>query len=275
VIVGQVDTLPEFTRELVRVQWRSGDPIDLYIVRPAGVAKPQVILYLYGYPNEAVRFLSDDFCRTLTRRGYAAVGFSSMLTGQRYHDVPLKDWFVSDLRRSLVATTHDVQMVLNYLGRRGDFDLAQAGVFGEGSGGTIALLAASVDARIKAVDVLNPWGDWSAWFVESAMVPGAERQDYLKPDFLADLAPLDPVNVLPKLTRPSVRLQQNMWDASITPAAARSGIAAALPGRDELAQYRDKSEYYDKVGHNGTMLDWMYARLGAPAAEARTSSATK
>src|ERR1700733_11261914 len=52
-IPGQTDTFPEFTRELLRVQWRAGDPIDLYIVRPAGISKPPVILYLYGYPGEA------------------------------------------------------------------------------------------------------------------------------------------------------------------------------------------------------------------------------
>ena len=74
-VVGQVDEFPDFTRELVRVEWRVGDPIDLYIVRPAGVVKPPVIVYLYGYPGEAVRFLNNDLCKTVTKRGFAAVGF--------------------------------------------------------------------------------------------------------------------------------------------------------------------------------------------------------
>ena len=161
-IPGEVDRYPEFTRELLRVEWRGGDPVDLYIVRPVGVAKPPVVLYLYGYPEEATRFLNDNLCKTVTRNGFAAVGFSSMLTGQRYHDVPMKEWFVSDLQQSLVGTAHDVQMVLGYLAKRGDFDMTRVGIFGEGSGGTIALLAASVDPRIKAVDVLDPWGDWAA-----------------------------------------------------------------------------------------------------------------
>ena len=260
-LVGQVDAFPEFTRELVRVQWRDGDPIDLYIVRPAGVAKPPVIVYLYGYPGEAVRFLNNDLCKTVTRGGFAAVGFSSMLTGQRYHDLPMKEWFVSDLEHSLVGTTHDVQMALNYLDQRGDFDLSRVGMFGEGSGGTIALLAASVDPRIKAVDVLNPWGDWPAWLGASRLVPSAERCDYLKPGFLAPVAPLDPVTVLPKLTHLSLRLQQNMWDDTTTPANARERIAAALPRSADLAQYRNEQNYFEKVGNNGKMLDWMYAHL--------------
>jgi hypothetical protein len=264
VIVGQVDTRPGFTRELLRVQWRHSDPIDLYIVRPTGVAKPPVVVYLYGYPGEAVRFLNDSLCQTVTRGGFAAVSFSSMLTGQRYHDVPMKDWFISDLPRSLVGTTHDVQMVLNYLAERGDFDLSRVGIFGEGSGGTIALLAASVDSRIKAVDVLDPWGDWPAWLAASHFVPDAERSDYLEPSFLKSVAPFDPVAVLPTLNRLPLRLQQTLWDDSKTPAAPRRSIANAAPASADLANYKTQQEYVDKVGSHGKMLDWMHAHLPAP-----------
>jgi len=262
-VSGQVDTLPEFTRELLRVQWRAGDPIDLYIVRPAGVRKPPVIVYLYGYPAEAVRFLNNSFCKTLTMNGYAAVGFSSMLTGQRYHDVPMKEWFLSDLQHSLVGTTHDVQMVLNYLASRGDFDMKRVGMFGEGSGGTIVLLAASADPRINAIDVLNPWGDWPPWMATSRLVPDSERSGFLTPEFLKSVAPLDPVTVLPKLTHLPLRLQQNLWDGTKTPFAARQHMAAALPPNAQLAQYKDEKEYIEKVGSNGKMLDWMYDHLSS------------
>jgi hypothetical protein len=260
-IVGQVDARPSFTRELIRVQWRHSDPIDLYIVRPVGVAKPPVVVYLYGYPGEAVRFLNDSLCQTVTRGGFAAVGFSSMLTGQRYHDVPMKEWFISDLPKALVGTTHDVQMVLNYLAQRGDFDLSRVGIFGEGSGGTIALLTASVDPRIKAVDVLDPWGDWPSWLAASRLVPDAERADYLKPLFLQSVAPFDPVVVLPTLARLPLRLQQTEWDDSKTPAASRQRIASALPASAELATYKNQQEYIEKVGSNGKMLDWMHAHM--------------
>jgi hypothetical protein len=271
IIVGEVDELPGFTRELLRVQWRNGDPIDLYIVRPAGVAKPPVIVYLYGYPGEAVRFLNNSLCKTVTKNGFAAIGFSSMLTGQRYHDVPMNEWFVSDLPRSLVGTTHDVQMVLNYLTDRGDFDLSRVGIFGEGSGGTIALLAASVDPRIKAVDVLNPWGDWRSWLAASALVPDAERADYLKPAFLNSAAPFDPVNVLPRRISVPLRLQQNLWDDTKIPAIAMQHITAALPADATLAQYKNEQEYFDKVGNSGKMLDWMYSKLAHSAGESAAS----
>ena len=274
-ILGEVDTLPEFTRELLRVQWRDGDPIDLYIVRPAGVARPPVIVYLYGYPGEAVRFLNSSLCKTVTRNGFAAVGFSAMLTGQRYHDVPMKEWFVSDLQRSLVGTTHDVQMVLTYLASRGDFDLTRVGLFGEGSGGTVALLAASVDRRIQAVDVLNPWGDWPSWLAASRIVPDVERPDFLNAAFLQSVAPLDPVTVLPKLIRLPVRLQQNLWDDVKTPAVSRQRITAALPANADLAQYKDQRVYFEKVGNSGKMLEWMYAHLQSSAWNTSLSSKKK
>ena len=33
---------PRYSVELLRVQWRWGDPIDLYVMKPAGVKKPPV-----------------------------------------------------------------------------------------------------------------------------------------------------------------------------------------------------------------------------------------
>jgi hypothetical protein len=272
--MGQRDDFPEFTRELVRVEWRDGDPIDLYIVRPKGATKPPVVLYLYGYPREAVRFLDPSFCTTVTKNGYAAIGFSSMLTGQRYHDVPMKEWFVSDLQRSLVGTTHDVQMVLNYLASRGDFDMSRVGIFGEGSGGTIALLAASIDPRVKAVDVLDPWGDWPSWLSGSRMVPPVERADYTSSDFLKGIAPLDPVVVLPKLSSTRLRVQQSLWDSGEITAASREHIAAAVPPGARLAQYRDIRDYSEKVGMNGKMLDWMYTSLAPGPDREVVNSAT-
>ncbi len=271
---GETDNFPDFTRELLRVQWREGDPIDLYIVRPVGVAKPPVILYLYGYPGEAARFLNEGLCKTVTKKGFAAVGFSSMLTGQRYHDRPMKEWFVSDLEQSLVGTTHDVQMVLNYLIARGDFDTSRIGVFGEGSGGTIALLSASVDPRIKAVDVLDPWGDWPSWFAGAGIVPDVERADYLKPEFLKPLSQLDPVNLLPSLTHLPVRVQQDLWDNNETSADSRRRIAAALPPSADFVQYKDQAEYIEKAGSNGRLLEWLYSHLPAPSPAAATTRAT-
>ena len=84
-LLGEEDNDPDFTRELLQVQWRSGDPIDLYVILPKGVKKPPVILYLYGYPSNTDTFLDHDFCELVTKNGFAAIGFVSALTGHRYH----------------------------------------------------------------------------------------------------------------------------------------------------------------------------------------------
>jgi hypothetical protein len=242
VMPGIVDR-PEFTREIVRLRWRSSDPIDLYINLPKGVKKPRVVLYLYGYPSDASRLTNDGWCAGATKGGFASVGFVSALTGERYHAPrPLKQSFISELQESLATTTHDVQMILNYLETRDDLNMDRVAMYGQGSGATIGILAASVDPRIKVLDLINPWGDWPNWLKLSAWVPDSERPDYLRPEFLEKVAAFDPVQVLPKLTTPVMRLQQ-VKDDRFTPTAAREKIAAALPHGAALLQSDSWPEY--------------------------------
>src|SRR5262249_49099405 len=64
-----------------QVKWRDVDPFDLYGVKPGGVERPPVIVYLYGYPATAGAFNNDGWCERVTQGGYAAVGFVAALTG--------------------------------------------------------------------------------------------------------------------------------------------------------------------------------------------------
>ena len=166
-LVGEKDDMPDFTRELLQVQWRAADAIDLYVIRPKGVEEPPVILFLYGHPADSDKFQNDDFCNLLVKGGFAAVGFAPALSGHRFHERPMKEWYVSEMQETLGASAHDVQMVLNYLATRGDLDMSRVGMFGEGTGGSIRILAAAVDPRIKVLDALNPWGDWPEWMAKS------------------------------------------------------------------------------------------------------------
>lgn len=229
---------PEFTSEVVRVQWRPGDPIDLYVVRPHGVAKPPVILFLYDYLSDTDRFRNEAWCREVVKHGFAAVGFVSALTGQRYHTRPMREWFVSELQESLGTSAHDVQMVINYLASRGDVDTAKVGMLGENSGGAIAILAAAADSRIAFVDAINPWGDWPDWLKESLVVPEDERPAYLKPAFLQEVAMLDPVKYLPQFSPGRIRIEQTAGDP-MTPKDVQAKIAASASSPGDVVQYPD------------------------------------
>ena len=226
-IAGEVDQLPEFSREMTMVQWRAGDPIYLFIIKPKGVLKPPVILHLYSYPSETDRFMNNSYCKLAIKDGFAAVGFVSALTGHRYNARPMKEWFVSELQESIGSTVHDVEMILNYLDTRADLDARRVGMFGEGSGGTVAILAAAADSRLKAIDVVDPWGDWPDWFAHSTGIPEDERPDFLKPAFLKELEPLDPIRWFGKVSVP-VRFQY-FSKASVTPQIARERIRQAAP----------------------------------------------
>jgi hypothetical protein len=271
-IVGEIDVQSGFTRELTRVQWRPADPIDLYIIKPAGVKKPPVILYLYSYPFENDRFLKSDFCRFLTQNGVAAVGFASALTGQRYHDVPMTEWFVSELAQSLATSAHDVQMIVNYLATRNDLDVAHVGMFGDGSGATIAILAASVDPRIQTLDLLDPWGDWPDWIAKSTLIPEKERPALLKPDFLTAAAPLDPIKWLPLLKTQKVRIQ-HVNSVTVTPAEARQKLEGAAPAHVQILRYNDTNAFLKTVS-GGRGLDWIKDQLLSGAQVHATSDSS-
>jgi hypothetical protein len=245
------------------VQWRVGDPIDLYVVKPHGVDKPPVILYLYGYPSDTDLFRDDGWCKRATQGGFAAVGFVSALTGQRYAYRPMKEWFISELQESLGTTTHDVQLILNYLVRRGDLAVDEVGMFGQGSGGTIALLAAEADPRITVVDVLNPWGDWPEWLKSSPEVPDDERAAYLQPEFLKRVANLDPIVYLPKLKVRGLRVEQVM-DEPITPVDAKLKIGAAVHLPQQLVQYENQRAHLDAWRVHG-LSGWIRDQMRPPS----------
>jgi cephalosporin-C deacetylase-like acetyl esterase len=264
-LVAERDDYPTFTREMIELKWRPGDPIHLFLILPKGQAKPPVILYLYGFPSGTDRFLDDDFCQFLAQDGFAAAGFVSALTGPRYHNRPMREWFISELQESIGSSVHDVQMLLNYLATRGDLDSARAGMFGEGSGATIAILAAAADPRIKALDLVDPWGDWPDWLAKSTLVPDEERADYLKPEFLKKVAPLDPIDWFGKVTVP-VRLQA-LSEPRVTPALVREHIVTAAPPQAKVISYKEAMAQYRAA--KPKFFDWIKDQLRPPGPASR------
>ena len=265
--VQQHDEHPGYTRDLVRVQWRAGDPIDLFVFLPTKVKHPPVILYLYSYPSDTQRFFDAGWAERTTAGGYAAVGFVSALTGSRFHTRPMKQWFVSELQEAMATSVHDVQMVLNYMASRNDVDMTKVGMFGQGSGGAIALLAAQADPRIKVLDLLNPWGDWPDWLKDSKAIEDPERANLLKPDFLYRASLVEPLDALHHLRvagqLSGLRIQQIGGDMATPPSAAQK-IAAAAPSGAIVRNYPDTHAHQQEMRSFG-LSGWLKSELATTA----------
>jgi hypothetical protein len=257
--VSIVNNFDGYTLELTQVQWRWADPIDLYILKPKGAKNPPVILYLFSYNSETDVFKDPVFGKNATKDGFAAVGFVSALTGHRYHDRAVTQWFISELQECLATSTHDVQMVLNYLTDRGDLDMSRVGMFGQGSGASIAIMASAVDPRIKVLDVLDPWGDWPVWLAQSPFVPENERAAYVTPEFLKKAATLEPVDWLPKIQAKKFRFQDAIFEPK-TPKSAKEKLRAAAPAGTKFVLYQNEKEF-DAVFQNSVNTDWMEHEL--------------
>ncbi len=226
-IVGVQDSEPSYTRELVRLEWRLNDPIDTYIIIPKLVKKPPVIIYLYNYTTNTDRFMRNNVAQYLSSQGVAVVGFSTAVSGHRFHDRGLNRWFVSEMQEALATSTHDVRKVIDYLATRKDLDSSRIGIYGQGSGAAVAILAAAVDPRIKILDLEDTWGNWPDFVTKSSQIPDDERATYLKSDFLAGISGMDPVDYLPKLKIP-VRNQYSLAKSAVPP-ESRKAVETALP----------------------------------------------
>ncbi|MGB8260661.1 MAG: hypothetical protein WCE75_09935 [Terracidiphilus sp.] len=262
-VMGSREVTENFTRELWQVNWRPNDPIDLWVILPKGVKNPPVVLYLYGFPTDTARFRDLSYCRRITGSGAAAVGFVSAYTGHRSEHGPMNHNFVTRMPEAMVSTVHDIQLILDFLQSRGDLDMSRVGIFGQGSGGAIATLAASVEPRIKALDLLVPWFDYPVWFRSAVDVPwqkGAPATGLITPEILEALEPFDPLVVLPRLKTQKIRLQiagdQGM------PAEALDQLQAAMPAPGQLARFQHEVNMYD-LATGGRIFQWLATQLDA------------
>ncbi|GAC1635117.1 MAG: hypothetical protein NVS9B14_11950 [Candidatus Acidiferrum sp.] len=261
--LAETDQIPGtgFIRQRYFVNWRPKDPFDLYVIRPKSVLKPPVILTLYSYPDDTENFKNNAWCEAAVSQGYAVVGLVSAVTGHRNRFRATKEWFVLDMKESLATTAHDVQLVLDYLESRGDLDMTSVGMFGVGSGGSVAILASAVEPRLMAVDLLGPWGDWPTWLAETKIVPDAERAPFLKKEFLDDVAPLDPVLWLAKSQAKALRLQDVRRNVSI-PDSAQERLEKAAPDFAVINEYGNGRAFL-AAQPGFAALDWLKQQLKA------------
>ncbi len=150
-------------------------------------------------------------------------------------------------------------MVLNYLESRGDLDLNRLGMFSVGSGASIGILSSAVDRRIKVLDTLDPWGDWPEWMARSPLIPADERADYIQPEYLKEVAGLDPVKWLPKVQAKRFRLQDAIFEPT-TPAPSKEKLRGAVSPNATVKIYTTPAEL-DALVKNHAELDWIKREL--------------
>ncbi len=252
-----------FIRERYQVSWRPKDPFDLYVIRPRGVARPPVILYLYSFPEDTDQFKNDFWCETAVGGGYAAVGFVGAITGHRMRYRLPKEWFVSEMQEALGSTVHDVELILDYLGTRKDLDASHVGMFGLGSGGAVAIMASAADSRIRVLDLLGPWGDWPKWTAESKAITEEERPKFVKAEFLAKIAPLEPISWLPKSQAKSMRIQDVRGNKAM-PDEAQVRLETAAPEFAVINQYGNGRALLAKQPA-GDLFQWIKEQLKTDA----------
>jgi hypothetical protein len=265
-VLGQKDDHPKmpFIRERWQMMWRPADSFDLFVCKPRGTSgKLPVILYLYTYPGTTDRFKSDDWCMTMTADGFAAVGFLSSYTGARLDMRSPATTFFTDFQESLASSVHDVQLILDYLATRGDLDMSRVGMYGQGSGGTLAILASSVDKRIRALDVVTPWGDWPNFFAQSRYVAADKRAKFLALEFQAKIAAFDPLSVLPKVQARSVRID-DVRKSGPMPEPSQERMEGAAPPTAIINQYGDPAALLPHAS-GGAMFAWLKTELESKA----------
>src|SRR5262249_14307011 len=160
---------------------------------PKGVQNPPVVVYLYSYPETVARFEVEPWILSAVGQGYAAVGFSSGVTGDGENRALPRDVFFGRLGTNLVRSAHDIQLVLDFLASRRDVNLDRVGLFGSGSGAAAAILASAVDSRIKVLDLYGPWGAWPEFFTNSSFLLAEKRGAFVTTEYLESLAWIDPV----------------------------------------------------------------------------------
>lgn len=264
ILLSKVDVEKgSFTRLTYRVEWRAKDPFELYVLLPKGVTKAPVILYVPTFPDDTELFQSDRWGEVVTRGGFAAVGIVGAVTGHRTRYRLGREWFVSEMPEALTSTTHDVQLILNYLASRDEFDMNHVGMVGIGSGGAIGILASVVDPRIKALDIVGPWGDWQEWLGKSVVVPEDERAKYLKPDFLEKVSPLDPIKWLPKIQAKSLLIEDIRGNKSM-PDKSQEKLEAAAPDFALIDQYGNGRAFLNAQFDPGLLI-WLKSQLAPDA----------
>lgn len=199
--------------------------------RPAGGARVRGVVLLPGFPRgtggaamsgNTYPQLVDHVAMT---SGSAALTFNYRGTGPSEGDFSIEGWLA------------DIRAAIDALASRND--IAAIHLCGFRLGGTLAIMAAADDARVRGVATfaapasLRAWVRDPKWFLDYARRVGALRSADFPPDPVAwvrAIANLDPIGAAARLSPRPLMIVHGTRD-EVVPAADAQRLANAAPGR--------------------------------------------
>ena len=217
---------------------------------PAAAPAPAILfVHWYGPPaptSNRTQFIPD--ATALARQGVTSLLIDTPWSVPTYFRSRTR---AEDYTRS-VQQVRDLRRALDVLAAQPAIDRTRLAYVGHDFGAMYGTLAAGVDPRVTHFVFMAGTASFSDWFLYGPKLEGKEREQ-----FIAELAPLDPVKWVPRL-RGQVLMQFADNDEHVS-TARREQLAAAAPKGADVRVYKAGHELSEEATRE--RLAWLRETL--------------
>lgn len=217
---------------------------------PAAAPAPAILfVHWYGPPaatSNRTQFIPDAVA--LARQGVTSLLIDTPWSVPTYFRSRTR---AEDYTRS-VQQVRDLRRALDVLAAQPGIDRTRLALVGHDFGAMYGTLAAVVDPRVTHFVFMAGTASFSDWFLYGPKLEGKEREQ-----FIAELAPLDPVVWVPRLRGPL--LMQFADNDEHVSTARREQLAAAAPKGADVRVYKAGHELSEEATRE--RLAWLRRAL--------------
>ena len=217
---------------------------------PAAAPAPAILfVHWYGPPaptSNRTQFIPDAVA--LARQGVTSLLIDTPWSVPTYFRSRTR---AEDYTRS-VQQVRDLRRALDVLAAQPGIDRTRLAFVGHDFGAMYGTLAAVVDPRVTHFVFMAGTASFSDWFLYGPKLEGKEREQ-----FIAELAPLDPVVWVPRLRGPL--LMQFADNDEHVSTARREQLAAAAPKGADVRVYKAGHELSEEATRE--RLAWLRRAL--------------